>query len=184
MSLCSLCTRAIDDRLTRITFCGPSPLQPPPPPPALPPPLPLLSAKMTMPNTVKLRLIFLASSSVCPTAPCLPAFSEPARSTRYRRPVRVERSTAPAATHRRAIDTLRIAWLPELCAFISTLTHARTHAHTSRLEATDNSAKDKVNRGTCLAWRLPRRASDTYVSTQTHGARRHASKHQTPPQRT
>ena len=42
---------------------------------------------MTRPSALKLLLIFLASSSVCPVAPVLPIFSDPARSTRKSEPV-------------------------------------------------------------------------------------------------
>ena len=41
-----------------------------------------VSALMTFPRTVKLRFIFLASSSVFPEASVLLIFSEPAKSTR------------------------------------------------------------------------------------------------------
>lgn len=40
-----------------------------------------------MPSALRLLLIFLASSSVCPVAPVLPIFSLPAKSTRNSEPV-------------------------------------------------------------------------------------------------
>lgn len=50
------------------------------------PTFPSVSELMTMPRALKLLLIFFASSSVCPVAPVLPTFSDPAKSTRYKLP--------------------------------------------------------------------------------------------------
>ncbi|RUS14663.1 hypothetical protein BC938DRAFT_477279 [Jimgerdemannia flammicorona] len=52
----------------------------------MPPTFPSVKALMTMPSAVNDLLIFLASSSVCPDAPVLPTFSEPAKSTRWSLP--------------------------------------------------------------------------------------------------
>jgi len=49
-------------------------------------PLPSVSALMTKPRAVRLRLIFCASLRVLPVAPVLPIRSLPARSTRFSRP--------------------------------------------------------------------------------------------------
>jgi len=54
--------------------------------------LPSVRAVMTIPSVVRLLLIFLASSSVCPFAPVFETFSLPARSTKKSFPVLLEKS--------------------------------------------------------------------------------------------
>jgi len=70
---------------------------------------------MTIPNAERDLLIFFASSSVCPVAPVLPTFSEPAKSTKYKFPV----FTAPVSVFFWLILIKKMECDRELSAFMS-----------------------------------------------------------------
>ena len=76
---------------------------------------PSVSALMTIPNALRLLLIFLASSSVCPVAPVLPIFSLPARSTRKSEPV----FCVPVSVLRWTMVMTKMEWEREDSAFMS-----------------------------------------------------------------
>jgi hypothetical protein len=70
---------------------------------------------MTIPKADNDLLIFFASSRVCPVAPVLPTFSEPAKSTKYKLPV----FNAPVSVFRWLMLIKNIEWDRELSAFMS-----------------------------------------------------------------
>jgi hypothetical protein len=70
---------------------------------------PSTSDEITFPRVERLKLIFVASLSLCPVAPVFDCLSDPARSTRFNLPILTcWTPSAPFSLH--SIVTVKMAW--------------------------------------------------------------------------